>query len=59
MAFDYEVRRAADDALLVLGHTQNVFTSRETGRITKLPAEFYEKLHAAFAEDAPMSAGNT
>ena len=59
MAFDYEVRRAADDALLVLGHTQNVFTSRETGRITKLPAEVYEKLHAAFSEDAPMGAGNT
>ena len=59
MAFDYEVRREADDALLVLGHTQNVFTSRETGRITKLPAEFYEKLHAAFSEDAPMGAGNT
>ena len=59
MAFDYEVRRVADDALLVLGHTQNVFTSRETGRITKLPAEFYEKLHAALSEDAPTGAENT
>lgn len=47
MAFDYEVRRVADDVLLVLGHTQNVFTSRETGRIAKLPAEFYEKLQKA------------
>ena len=58
MAFDYEVRRTADDVLLVLGHTQNVFTSRETGRITKLPAEFYEKLHAALSEDAPTGAEN-
>ena len=58
MAFDYEVRRVANDALLVLGHTQNVFTSRETGRITKLPAEFYEKLHAALSEDAPTGAEN-
>ncbi len=49
MAFDYEVRRVADDVLLVLGHTQNVFTNRETGRIAKLPAKFYEKLQGALA----------
>ena len=49
MAFDYEVRRVADDVLLVLGHTQNVFTKRETGRIAKLPAKFYEKLQGALA----------
>lgn len=57
MAFDYEVRRAADDRLLVRGHTQNVFTSRETGNIAKLPAKFYEKLQLALAgEDAPKDA---
>ena len=50
MAFDYEVRRRADGELLVLGHTQNVFTSKETGRICKLPEEFYEKLHAALLD---------
>lgn len=50
MAFDYEVRRRADGELLVLGHTQNVFASKETGRICKLPEEFYEKLHAALLD---------
>ena len=50
MAVDYEVRRRADGELLVLGHTQNVFASKETGRICKLPEEFYEKLHAALLD---------
>jgi len=47
MAFDYRVLRVLDGTLLVQGHTQNVFTSRETGMITRLPAKYYEKLKAA------------
>ena len=47
MAFDYRVLRPADGAVLVTGHTQNVFTSRETGHIVRLPAKYYEKLTRA------------
>lgn len=47
MAFDYRVLRPADRAVLVTGHTQNVFTSRETGHIVRLPAKYYEKLTRA------------
>ena len=50
MAFDYEIRREADDELLVTGHTQNVFTNRATGKITRLPEKYYDKLKAALAE---------
>ena len=47
MAFDYRVLRPADGAVLVTGHTQNVFTSRETGHIVRLPAKYQEKLTRA------------
>ena len=50
MAFDYRILRKSDDTVLVTGHTQNVFTSRETGRIARLPDKYYKKLKAA-AED--------
>ena len=50
MAFDYEIRREADDELLVTGHTQNVFTSQATGKITRLPETYYGRLKAALAE---------
>lgn len=44
MAFSYRVLRAADDTVLVTGFTQNVFTSRATGKITRLPDKYYDKL---------------
>ncbi|WP_405760406.1 acyl-CoA thioesterase [Anaerovibrio slackiae] len=44
MAFSYRVLRAADDTVLVTGFTQNVFTSRVTGKITRLPDKYYDKL---------------
>lgn len=44
MAFNYRVLRAADNTVLVKGFTQNVFTSRETGKITRLPDKYYDKL---------------
>ncbi|MGL6016755.1 MAG: acyl-CoA thioesterase [Selenomonadaceae bacterium] len=47
MAFDYRVLRAADGIVLVTGHTQNVFTYRDTGRIARLPEKYYTKLQAA------------
>lgn len=46
MAFTYRIFRASDDTLLVTGRTQNVFTSMETGKITRLPETYYNKLKA-------------
>lgn len=46
MAFHYRVVREADGQILAEGHTQNVFTSMKTGKITKLPKTYYEKLKA-------------
>lgn len=46
MAFSYRVLRVADDTVLVTGFTQNVFTSRATGKITRLPDKYYDKLKA-------------
>lgn len=46
MAFDYRVVRDADGEVLAQGYTQNVFTSLKTGKITKLPQKYYEKLKA-------------
>ena len=46
MAFSYRVLRACDDTVLVTGFTQNVFTSRVTGKITRLPDKYYDKLKA-------------
>jgi acyl-CoA thioester hydrolase len=47
MAFDYKIIRSADGAVLVEGHTQNVFTNKKTGKITRLPEKYYTKLQAA------------
>lgn len=47
MAFDYRILRECDGTLLVTGHTQNVFTSRETGHITRLPEKYHTRLQAA------------
>jgi len=44
MSFDYRILRSGTDEVLVTGHSQNVFTSRETGKITRLPDKYYEKL---------------
>lgn len=46
MAFDYLVARESDGRILAKGHTQNVFTNIKTGRIARLPEEYYAKLKA-------------
>ncbi len=51
MAFDYRIYRKSDGVTLVHGHTQNVFTNRETGQITRLPAKYYERLQAAMERE--------
>ena len=46
MAFTYRILNEAGE-LLVTGMSENVFTKRDTGHITRLPKEFYEPLEAA------------
>ena len=46
MAFDYRILKKEDETVLVTGHTQNVFTHRETGKIMRLPDKYYKKLAA-------------
>lgn len=51
MEFDYHVFRAADDTLLVTGHTQNVYTSKATGHITRLPDKYFSRFKAAMESE--------
>ena len=51
MEFDYRVVRAETGEVLVEGRTRNVFTSMETGRITKLPAKYYERMEQAMEQE--------
>ena len=44
MAFDYRILKKGEETVLVTGHTQNVFTNRETGKITRIPEKYYTKL---------------
>lgn len=51
MAFDYRIYLASDpETIMVEGHTQNVFTSMETGKITRLLEKYYDKLAKAMKE---------
>ena len=47
MSFDYRVLRKGTDEVLVTGHTQNVYTDKASGRITRLPDKYYLKLKDA------------
>lgn len=47
MVFSYEVVRERDGVLLAAGRTQNVFTDG-TGKIVRLPQQYYDPLHALF-----------
>ena len=51
MAFSYRILREKDDKLLVTGHSQNVFTSMETGKVVRLPEKYYAKLAAAMERE--------
>ena len=44
MVFSYSVRRACDDALLAEGFTCNVFTTKKSGKVTRLPDKYFLKL---------------
>ena len=55
MAFAYRILRVSNSDLLVTGHSQNVFTSIATGKITRLSEKYYKKLAAAMEKE---TAGN-
>ncbi|WP_110953496.1 acyl-CoA thioesterase [Anaerosinus massiliensis] len=44
MIFEYKVLREADGELLAEGRTQSVFTSKETGKIIRLPKKYFDRL---------------
>lgn len=44
MDFSYRILRESDGTVLVTGRTQNVFTSKETGKIVRLTDKYSEKL---------------
>lgn len=50
MAFSYEIRKKSDDTLCVTGYSQNVFTDKETGKITRLSKAFADKLAQAMQD---------
>lgn len=51
MAFDYRVFRKSNRELMVTGHSQNVFTRKDTGVITRLPEKYYRILEAAMQRE--------
>ena len=56
MAFDYRVLDAETGRVLVLGHTQNVYTSKETGHIERLSDKYWIPLKAAMAKEKALKA---
>ena len=56
MAFDYRVLDVETGRVLVLGHTQNVYTSKETGHIERLSDKYWIPLKAAMAKEKALKA---
>lgn len=50
MEFSYKIYRDCDNTLLVEGFTQNVFTVKKTGHITRLPDKYYTRMREAFTK---------
>ena len=42
--FEYKIRRAGEEKILVEGFSRNVFTNAATGKITRLPEKYFSKL---------------
>ena len=51
MEFNYKIRRKSDGVLLVKGYSQNVFTNAATGKISRIPDEYFSKMQAAMIEE--------
>ena len=43
LVFDYVIRIAGSDKILVTGHSLNVFTDAATGKIIRIPDKFCDK----------------
>ena len=41
MEFEYRIFRSGEEKILVTGYSQNVFTNKENGKITRLPDKYY------------------
>lgn len=52
MVFTYRVVREADGVLLATGRTRNAFTDG-TGKVVRLPAEYYDRLENMFVREQP------
>lgn len=50
MEFSYKIIRLKDGAVSVTAHTRNAFTTKD-GRVTRLAAQFYDKLVAFKARE--------
>ena len=55
MCFKYRIYRKADGQVLVTGKSQNVFTSKATGHIARLPEKYYTRLQAAMEKEKVLS----
>lgn len=51
MVFSYRLVRESDGALIATGHTQNVFTYKETGKVARLEDRYYSELAELAKED--------
>jgi acyl-CoA thioester hydrolase len=51
MAFSYRIMRKETGEVLVTGHSQNVFTHRESGKITRLPDKYFEIFQRAMEDE--------
>lgn len=59
MAFDYRILDAKTGTVLVTGHTQNVYTSRETGHIERLTDKYWSILKRAMEQEKKQGALST
>ena len=44
MEFAYKIRKVGEEKILVEGFSRNVFTDAATGKISRLPEKYFEKL---------------
>ena len=51
MEFNYKISRVSDGQILAKGFTQNVFTDASTGKITRLPRKYFERLEEAMKKE--------
>ena len=51
MEFSYKISRVGDGQILAKGFTQNVFTDASTGKITRLPRKYFERLEEAMKKE--------